>query len=83
MKNKAISTLKMVQNMMNESAEVKRSVGGTKEFRDVLEFVITNKWYQDDITLTVDSRSSKEIEIMVNYEFNHEIINEAKSVYNH
>jgi hypothetical protein len=83
MKNKAISTLKMVQNMMNESAEVKRSVGKTKEFRDVLEFVITNKWYQDYITLTVNSRSSKEIEIMVNYEFNHEIINEAKSVYNH
>jgi hypothetical protein len=78
---KKVSTLKMVQNMMNESAEVKRSIGGTKEFRDVLEFVLSNKWCQDDITLTVNSRSSKEIEKMVKSEFNEKIINEAKSVY--
>jgi len=74
-------TLKMVQNMMNESAEVKRSVGGTKEFREVLVFVLSAKWYQDDDTLTMRSRSSKQIESLVKSEFSDEIIDEASSVY--
>ena len=53
---KIVSTLKMVQNMMHESAKVNRSVGVIKEFRTVLEFVLNSKWYQDDDTGSMISR---------------------------
>ena len=76
-----VSTVEMVQNMIKESKEVKTSVGGTKEFRQVCDFVNSNKWYQDDEIMELIERTPEQIAEMVEAEFSADVINEAKSVY--
>lgn len=78
---KKVSTVEMVQNMINESKEVKSSLGGTKEFRQVCGFVNSHKWYQDDEITGMVERTPEQIAEMVESEFSTDVINEAKSVY--
>ena len=76
-----METSKMVKKMLSEPKEVKLSVGGTKEFRSVMDFVLLNARYQDYYSMRVVTRTYKEIAEMVETEFSADVLNEAKSVY--
>jgi hypothetical protein len=76
-----MTTTEMVKKMLNESNEVKQSVGGTKQFRQVIEFVLLNSRYLDDEKMEEKTRTPNQIAMLVEENFDEKIINEAKSVY--
>jgi len=76
-----MKTSEMVKKMLYEPKEVKLSVGGTKSFRSVIEFVLSNARYQDDVKMRVVTRTPQMIANLVEKEFEKEAIEKAKSVY--
>ena len=76
-----MKTEKLVKKMLSESKEVKFSVGGTKEFRNVMDFVLTNERYQDQDLMKEVIRKPKEITKMVESTFSKNTLKKVKSIY--
>jgi len=73
------TTIELVNELLNESKEVKTSNGGTESFRSVMDFVLTNTYYQDDEK--VIRRSKKEIAKLLEENFSKDVITQVKSIY--
>ena len=79
--NETLSTFGMVQNLLKETREVRNSVGGTKTFRAIIEFVHANKYVQKDDEFEVVSRQIPQIVEMVEAAFSPIEIMHVKSIY--
>jgi len=76
-----MKTSQMVTKMLNESKAVKNSAGGIKQFRQIIDFVLSNQRYQDDDLMNEVERTPRQIAALVEKEFDPETIEKAKSVY--
>lgn len=75
-----MTTTKLVSTLRNESKEVKSSVGGTDNFRSVMDFVLSNSYY-DDENLESTKRSEKEMAKLLESNFSSEVLDSVKEIY--
>jgi hypothetical protein len=74
-----MTTKQLVTVLNNETKEVKQSVGGLQIFREMMDFVLSEKTFERDGEIIF--RKHDEIASLIDAKFSQAQINEVKSIY--